>query len=399
MKKYIIAGALALLIGVIALGLIYRKPIQLILRSFRAFDEKNLARSFQTMYEIQPSKKIAKGERVSEFEYDLIPMINSFSYCGRTLDTDQFLAETKTSGLLVVANNKIVFEQYLLGADENTRFSSNSVCKSFTSALVGIAIAEGYIDSVDDSAAKYVPEFKNTEMEKITIKDCLQMSSGINFDEAADMGKISMATMFGKSKMKLLVKYGLLHEPGSNRTYSSINTDILGEVVANATGYTLSEYMREKLWSQIGVENDAYWTLTDNKENANGGLHISLRDYARFARLYMDNGVYEGRQIIPKQWIEDSITANEPHLEAPLDGKPYSEFGYGYQWWLPVGTEHEFVAIGVFGQWIYINPVKNVIIVKTSADAGFEDDDKEKKTIAFFREIANAAAVAAKEKV
>lgn len=399
MKKYITAGALALLIGVIALGLIYRKPIQLILRSFRAFDEKNLARSFQTMYEIQPSKKIAKGERVSEFEYDLMPMINSFSYCGRTLDTDQFLAETKTSGLLVVANNKIVFEQYLLGADENTRFSSNSVCKSFTSALVGIAIAEGYIDSVDDSAAKYVPEFKNTEMEKITIKDCLQMSSGINFDEAVDMGKISMATMFGKSKMKLLVKYGLLHEPGSNRTYSSINTDILGEVVANATGYTLSEYMREKLWSQIGVENDAYWTLTDNKENANGGLHISLRDYARFARLYMDNGVYEGRQIIPKQWIEDSITANEPHLEAPLDGKPYSEFGYGYQWWLPVGTEHEFVAIGVFGQWIYINPVKNVIIVKTSADAGFEDDDKEKKTIAFFREIANAAVVAAKEKV
>lgn len=245
MKKYITAGALALLIGVIALGLIYRKPIQLIFRSFRAFDEKNLARSFQTMYEIQPSKKIAKGERVSEFEYDLMPMSNSFSYCGRTLDTDQFLAETKTSGLLVVANNKIVFEQYLLGADENTRFSSNSVCKSFTSALVGIAIAEGYIDSVDDSAAKYVPEFKNTEMEKITIKDCLQMSSGINFDEAVDMGKISMATMFGKSKMKLLVKYGLLHEPGSNRTYSSINTDILGEVVANATGYTLSEYMRE----------------------------------------------------------------------------------------------------------------------------------------------------------
>lgn len=399
MKKYITAGALALLIGVIALGLIYRKPIQLIFRSFRAFDEKNLARSFQTMYEIQPSKKIAKGERVSEFEYDLMPLINSFSYCGRTLDTDQFLAGTKTSGLLVVANNKIVFEQYLLGADENTRFSSNSVCKSFTSALVGIAIAEGYIDSVDDSAAKYVPEFKNTEMEKITIKDCLQMSSGINFDEAVDMGKISMATMFGKSKMKLLVKYGLLHEPGSNRTYSSINTDILGEVVANATGYTLSEYMREKLWSQIGVENDAYWTLTDNKENANGGLHISLRDYARFARLYMDNGVYEGRQIIPKQWIEDSITANEPHLEAPLDGKPYSEFGYGYQWWLPVGTEHEFVAIGVFGQWIYINPVKNVIIVKTSADADFEDDDKEKKTIAFFREIANAAVMAAKEKV
>ncbi|MEG0694018.1 MAG: serine hydrolase, partial [Oscillospiraceae bacterium] len=229
------------------------------------------------------------------------------------------------------------------------------------------------------SVAKYIPEFTNTEMEKITIKDCLQMSSGIDFDEAVDMSKISMTSMFGKSKMKSIVQYGLLHEPGTNRTYSSINTDILGEVVANATGYTLSEYMREKLWSKIGVEQDAYWTLSNGKELANGGLHISLRDYARFAGLYMNGGVFEGEQIIPSKWIKDSMATNEPHLKAPLDGKPYDEFGYGYQWWIPEGNEHEFMAIGVFGQWIYINPVKEVIIVKTSADSGFEDDNKKRK--------------------
>ncbi len=283
---------------------------------------------------------------------------------------------------------KIAFEEYYLGSDEKTRFSSNSLCKSFVSALVGLAIEDGFIDSVDDSVAKYIPEFENTEIEKVTIKNCLQMASGINFDEVADMNKISVPSMFGKNKMKSIAALGLVHEPGTNRTYSSINTDILGEVVANATGCTLSEYMSEKIWSEIGVEQDAYWTLSGGKELANGGLHIALRDYARFARLYMDHGAFEGKQILPEQWIKDSIATNEAYLKAPHDGKPYEELGYGYQWWIPEGNEHEFTGIGVFGQWIYCNPTKKIIVVKTGADSGFEEDDKEKKSVAFFREIA-----------
>ena len=240
--------------------------------------------------------------------------------------------------------------------------------------MVGLAIEDGFIDSVDDSVAKYIPEFENTEIEKITIKNCLQMASGINFDEVADMNKISVPSMFGKNKMKSIAALGLEHEPGTNRTYSSINTDILGEVVANATGRTLSEYMREKIWSEIGVEQDAYWTLSGGKELANGGLHIALRDYARFARLYMDHGAFEGKQILPEQWIKDSIATNEAYLKAPHDGKPYEELGYGYQWWIPEGNEHEFTGIGVFGQWIYCNPTKKIIVVKTGADSGFEED-------------------------
>ncbi|WP_053984128.1 serine hydrolase domain-containing protein [Niameybacter massiliensis] len=390
MKKIFMIGLLMVVVAVITVGVIYGDTLLLVYRSINAFEEKNLAHSFQTMYEIQPSTKISKSESVSKFEYDLVPMIDTFEFRGEKLVTDKFLEETKTSGLLVVANNKIAYENYYLGAGENTRFSSNSVCKSFTSALVGIAIEEGYIDSVEDSIGKYIEAFKDTEMEKITIKDCLQMSSGIDFDEVSDMSKISMTSMFGVSKMKSIVKFGLAHEPGTNRTYSSINTDILGEIVSNATGKSLSKYMEEKIWSQIGVENDAYWTLSNNKELANGGLHISLRDYARFGRLYMNDGVFEGKQIIPKNWIKDSVETNAPQLKAPKDGKPYSELGYGYQWWIPEGDENEFMAIGVFGQWIYINPDKEVIIVKTGADSKFEEDDKEKKTVAFFRAITKA---------
>lgn len=390
MKKYVMIGVAAVLAGMIIIGFIYREPILVLYRSIKAFQEENLAHSFQTMYEIQPTATIPKGERTSDFEYDVKPLIDTFHFQGETLRVSDFLEETKTSGLLIISDDKIAFEEYYLGSDETTRFSSNSLCKSFVSALVGLAIEDGFIDSVDDSVAKYIPEFENTEIEKVTIKNCLHMASGINFDEVADMNKISVPSMFGKNKMKSIAALGLEHEPGTNRTYSSINTDILGEVVANATGRTLSEYMSEKIWSEIGVEQDAYWTLSGGKELANGGLHIALRDYARFARLYMDHGAFEGKQILPEQWIEDSIATNEAYLKAPHDGKPYEELGYGYQWWIPEGNEHEFTGIGVFGQWMYCNPTKKIIVVKTGADSGFEEDDKEKKSVAFFREIAAA---------
>lgn len=393
MKQYVKIGLAVCLAGILVLALCYRKTILLVYRSVRAFDEENLAHSFQTMYEIQPSVKIKKGEAVSGFEYDLRPLMETFQFRGHQISVKDFLEETKTSGLLVAADDKITFEQYFLGADETTRFSSNSICKSFVSALVGIAIEEGKIHSVDDPVAAYVSEFKDTEMEEVTIKDCLQMSSGIAFDEEKDMGKISLSSMFGKSKMKSILKFGLAQKPGTCRAYSSINTDILGEVVARATNKSLSAYLEEKIWSQIGVEHDAYWTLSHHKEVANGGLHISLRDYARFAKLYLDNGVFAGKQIISESYIADSLATKEPHLKAPNDGKPYSEFGYGYQWWIPEGTEREFTAIGVFGQWIYVNPEKRVIIVKTGADAGFEEDEKEKKTLAFFRKVSDSIGV------
>ncbi len=389
MKKYLKFGLVMAAIGIVIVGILYGDTIRLIYRSIHAFKEENLAHSFQTMYEIQPSRKISKGEKISKFEYHLMPMIETFKFRGEDLSTHQFLEETKTSGLLVVANNKIAYENYYLGSDESTRFSSNSICKSFTSALVGIAIEEGYINSVNDSIAQYIKEFKNTEMENITIKDCLQMSSGIDFDEVSDMSKISITSMFGVSKMKSIAKFGLSNQPGTYRAYSSINTDILGEIVSIATGYSLSEYMEKKIWSQLGVEYDAYWTLSNHKELANGGLHIALRDYAKFGALYMNNGLFEGKQIIPKSWIKESLATNAPHLKASHDGTPYSELGYGYQWWIPEGDDNEFMAIGVFGQWIYINPTKNVVIVKTSAHPEFEENDNEKKTLELFRAITN----------
>ena len=190
--------------------------------------------------------------------------------------------------------------------------------------------------------------------------------------------------------MKVISKYGLQEEPYTYRRYLSINTEILGEVITNATGYSLAEYMEEKLWKKIGTAHDAYWTLSNGKELAMGGLSVSLRDYARFARLYLNRGNYNGEQILTEDWVRDSFDIKEEYSKPGANEDAYNVIGYGYQWWIPEGTEEEFMAIGVYGQWIYVNPTKHIIIVKTSADPDFMEKGYELKHVEFFRAIAEA---------
>ena len=213
------------------------------------------------------------------------------------------------------------------------------------------------------------------------------MASGIKFDEEKDLSKFSIKTLLGVSPMKLIAKCGIEEKPFTHRKYLSINTEILGEVITKSTGYSLSKYMEEKLWKKIGVQSNDYWTLNNNKELAMGGLNISLRDYARFGRLYLNNGVYNKEQIIPKEWIEQSLDNSSPYSRADKNNSIENAIGYGYQWWIPDGNEKEFLAIGVYGQFLYINPLRNIIIVKTSADFNFNKPDYEIKNIEFFRSI------------
>lgn len=188
--------------------------------------------------------------------------------------------------------------------------------------------------------------------------------------------------------MKVIAKYGVQEEPYTYRRYLSINTEILGEVITNATGKSLSEYMEEKLWKKLDAGHDAYWTLSNGKELAMGGLSVSLRDYARFARLYLNKGNYNGEQILPETWIRDTMDISAEYSKPGANFDAYNAIGYGYQWWLPEGEEGEFMAIGVYGQWIYVNPVEKVIIVKTSADPNFMAKNYELKHVELFRALA-----------
>lgn len=377
----------AAVIGVVCLC--FGKKIKILYTSLNSFKDENLAHTFQHTPEIQPTKKIGKGTDTFEFvKEDNAALVDGFRFEDTFYSSEKFMNDTKTSAMLVIKDDVIKYEKYFLGGNEDTLFSSNSMGKSFVSALMGIAVSEGYVESVEDPIGKYIPEFAGTEMENIPIRACLQMASGIHFNEDTDMSGFSMRTLMGKPAMKVISKYGMQEQPYTYRRYLSINTEILGQVIKNATGRSLAEYMEEKLWKKIGAAHDAHWTLSNGTELAMGGLSVSLRDYARFARLYLNEGSYEGKQILEKQWIQDSMDISAKYSKPGANHDAYNAIGYGYQWWIPEGDKGEFMAIGVYGQWIYVNPANRVIIVKLSADPNFMEKGYELKHVELFRAIA-----------
>lgn len=387
---WIVLGVIIVLF--VVLWILYGEKIRILRTSLDSFKDENLAYTFQNTPQIQPTKKITKGEADTAFlKENNIALPDRFTFNGESCGVKDYIEDTKTTGLLVIWDDVIKYEEYFAGGDENTLFSSNSMGKSFVSALMGIALSEGYVESVEDPIGKYIPEFVGTKLENIPIKACLQMASGIDFNEDTDMSGFSMRTLMGVPAMKVISKYGVQEEPYTYRRYLSINTEILGEVIKNATGYSLAEYMEEKIWKRIGMDNDAYWTLSNGTELAMGGLSVSLRDYARFARLYLNEGCYEGEQILSKEWVRDSLDASAPYSKPGANYDAYNAIGYGYQWWVPEGDEGEFMAIGVYGQWIYVNPTSRVIIVKTSADPDFMEKGYELKHVEFFRALAKTA--------
>ncbi len=381
----VIAG---IIVAVGVLWICFGEKVRLLYTSLNSFKDENLAHTFQHTPEIQPTKKISKGGNTFQFlkENNMV-LADGFHFEGTFYPSGKFMEDTKTSAMLVVKDDVIKYEEYFLGGDENTLFSSNSMGKSFVSALMGIAVSEGDVESIEAPIGKYIPEFVGTELENIPIKACLQMASGINFDEDTDMSNFSMRTLMGTPAMKVIAKYGIQEKPYTYRRYLSINTEILGQVIKNATGRSLAEYMEEKLWKKIGVDHDACWTISNDTELAMGGLSVSLRDYARFARLYLNEGKYNGEQILTKEWVKDSLDASAEYSKPGANQDDYNAIGYGYQWWIPEGKQGEFMAIGVYGQWIYVNPSKQVIIVKTSADPDFMAKNYELKHVEFFRAI------------
>lgn len=392
MKKMKWIGIVAaVIIVVIGVGLLcFGDKIKTIYISLNSFKDENLAHTFQHTPEIQPVKKIARGEEVFRFlREENVALTDGFTFADEFYVTEEFMEDTKTTAMLVIRDDIIKYEKYFMGGDEDTLFSSNSMGKSFVSALMGIAVSEGYVESIEDPIGKYVPEFVGTSLENIPIRACLKMASGINFNEDTDMSGFSMRTLMGKPAMEVIAGYGVQEEPYTYRRYLSINTEILGNVITNATGYSLAEFMEEKLWKKIGAAHDAYWTLSNGTELAMGGLSVSLEDYARFARLYLQEGDYHGEQVLPKEWVKDSMDISEAYAKPGANYDAYNAIGYGYQWWVPEGEEGEFMAIGVYGQWIYVNPTKNVIIVKTSADPDFMAKGYELKHVEFFRAVAD----------
>ena len=391
---------LAILLGVLIAALGYRRRLYRLFKSITLFSPGVIVENFRSMHRIFPTKRVKKSPQPFTFEYGDFQLPAEFHYKGETLNTRQFIEDTGTTGLLVLHKDRIVFEEYRLGQTPQTTSISWSVGKSFVSALFGIALHEGYIDSIEQAVTDYVPELKGSGYDGVRIKDVLQMSSGVKFNEDyadfhADINRFGRHLALGASLDRFSASLVRENPPGKFHHYVSIDTQVLGMILARATGTTLSDYLETRLWQKIGTEADALW-ITDDKgmELALGGLNITLRDYARLGRLYLNEGNWNGEQIIPVQWVRDSIAPDAPHLQPGLNPLSTNLMGYGYQWWIPETPRGDFLAIGIYNQFIYVNPGSALVVVKTSANYHYKEDTNtsEYQSVALFQAIAEKLA-------
>lgn len=298
----------------------------------------------------------------------------------RTVGLEEFMAAGRTAGLLILKDGRIAHESYRLGTDEQSRWHSYSVGKSVVSTLIGAAIHQGHIGSVEDPVTDYLPILRGSAYEGTTIRHLLQMSSGVFWEEGYRNGQSVFARMYdaireGRDGGILEVMRGLprVAEPGSKFQYKTGETHVLGEILHAATGRRLSDYLSERIWSRFGMESDGFWCLESagGQESGGGACNFTLRDYGRFGLFILADGIAGGERILPEGWVEE---ASHPRRDSPQSDYGQIEkgwpLGYGYQWWsFPAGKQalenHDgaFTGIGIFGQFLYINPKERVVIV------------------------------------
>lgn len=399
-KKWFISIGGILLLALLIAVIVFWKDIQElrgVLRYANTFEPETIVENFRSLYKQYPSSTVQRSGPVFELPENHRALAETYVYNGETKKIADWIEQTDTTGLLVIKNGTIAFEKYFDGNGKSTRWISMSVAKSFVSFLIGVAIEEGKIATIHDPVDKYAPNLKGSGYESVSLKNVLQMSSGIRFTE--DYGDLKsdivrLVASFTAGSLNEFVR-NLQNErkPGTFNKYVSADTQVLSMVLAGATGKSLTAYMEEKLWSRLGAEYDAKW-LTDptGTEMAFGGLNVTLRDYARFGLLYLNRGKnFKGEQLVSERWVKASVTPDAPHL-MPGKDNPNSSWpmGYGYQWWIPENPEGDFTAIGIYGQFIYVHPKYNVVIAKTSAYVDYNNtgDEMEFESMEAFRSIA-----------
>jgi CubicO group peptidase (beta-lactamase class C family) len=281
---------------------------------------------------------------------------------------DKYLEDNKTVAFLIIKNDTIQYEKYFKGYDKESIVPSFSMAKSVTSILIGCAIDEGLIKSVDEPITNYIPELKKNGFDKVTIKNLLQMTSGIKFNESyVNPFGDAASFYYGLNLRKEIGKMKLKTEPGKKFEYVSGNTQLLGLVLERSLKEkTITSYLQDKIWTPLEMEYDASWSI-DRKKNGLEKtfccLNARARDFAKIGRLYKNKGNWNGKQIVSQKWVEESTK---------LDISEGSANFYQYQWWLPTPNE-DFMAEGILGQFVYVNPSKDLIIVRLGKKQGKAD--------------------------
>jgi CubicO group peptidase (beta-lactamase class C family) len=336
--------------------------------------------NFREMEKIFPGHVVKAGTKVR-------PLPNGKSLPIAEADVKAGMADLNISGLIVVQDGKVRLERYGLGFGPQGRWTSFSVAKSFTSTLVGAAIRDGYIKSIDDPVTRYIPDLAVGGYDGVTVRQLLTMTSGVKWNEDYTDPKSDVARMFSDAvpagqdpTIWYMKKLPRESSPGSKWVYKTGETNLIGVLVERATKKSLAEYLTEKVWKPWGMERDAFWMTNPAGSEVSGCcLSVSLRDYARMGMFALSGG----KGVVPDDWFAHA-TSNQVPIPKDEGG-----FGYGYQWWtLPGGR---FAAIGIFGQSILVDPAKKLVVVMSGSWPTATGEKLSAARAAFWKKIEAAA--------
>ena len=325
--------------------------------------------TFRNIDRLFPTRTIPRSTNPSRLQRAATPLgAVEFSVDNKRYTLNDFLQLNRIAAILVLKDGRIKLERYRFGNTERTRWMSMSVAKSITSTLVGAALRQGRIRSLDDSVTRYVPALRGGAYDGVSVRDVLMMASGVRWNETytdpqSDRRRLLDAQISQAPGSALAVMKGLPRaaSPGTVNNYNTGETQVAGEIVRGATGMPLATYLADRIWSKVGMEADAKWWLDspNGVEIGGSGISATLRDYGRFGLFVLNNGIVGRDTILPPGWVREATT---PKV---LRGGP--RLDYGYLWWTPTTEpsrrDSAFMAVGIHGQALYANPTERVVIV------------------------------------
>jgi CubicO group peptidase (beta-lactamase class C family) len=344
-------------------------PVALQLLRWEMLETEVNSLTFRTMDVLFDTRTVARSGPVWRLPRRDQALDFSYEWQGETLSAEAFLERTYTNALLVMKDGQIVSEIYRNNSGPGTRFIGWSMTKSITSVLIGCALADGSIDSLDTPVSDYLPELEGGGYDGVSIRHVMQMRSGVDYPERYDFENPGIAA---SNHIAALVRntarfadiaatLSRIREPGELFQYKTIDTAVLGWLIERATGGSVAAYTASCLWEPLGAESDGFYIMDGppgiGREFSGAGFNATLRDFARFGQMMLDGGVADGRRIVSEEWVRESTRPSGQQAGEPG--------GYGLQWWI-IGTEGAYAAIGLQGQFVYIDPATSTVVVKLS---------------------------------
>ncbi len=379
MKKLIIGLVVILAaIAVSAAGWFYRPWSDYSPAEIQAATQpERLVETFSNMGEVFPYRAINPSESATHLGRNLQPVSVGYRFGDTDRTIDDWMADSDTTGLMVLHDGEVVYETYRLGADADTRHTSWSVGKSFVATLIAMAMQDGRIANLDQSAEMFAPQYGGSDYGDTTLRHLLMMSAGMDFEEDynapnSDIRRLFLgANIYGQNIDRLVSEIERNRTAGEDLHYVSANTQVLSAVVRGVYNDTLAGVVEERIWTPLGMTGEAYWN--QNIPGQNGMaigyccLNATLEDYARFGQFYLQDGVWNGERLLPEGWVRQATRPNAPFQEAGPDSV-YAHRGYGLHFWVPENHDGEYFMAGVYGQYVWVDERRNIVIARTAAD-------------------------------